>query len=229
MGGAVSQTGFELTGSYQIKLPNTDMFSFGLCLQGTQFGFDSSNLNVWDQDDPALSGGMETSFGFDASAGFLVYGDDYSMGLAVSNLFQDEFKELNFLVDTSDNKSIRHYRLTGSYIYDFSGELAVQGSGMIRLTEVTPIQLDVYARGIYTHRRSGSQYWGGLGLRLEDAVNISLGMIFANVGVGYSYDFTTSGNLLGRHSHEVNLTYLLPNRKYGKGYRRVLDRSRLVK
>ena len=211
MGGAISQTGFELTGSYQIKLPNTDMFSFGLCLQGTQFGFDSSELNVWDQNDPALFGGMETSFDVDASAGLLVYGEDYSMGLAVSNLFENKIDIL--AVDTSENRSIRHYRLTGSYVYDVSRELAVQGSGMMRLTEVTPVQIDVYARGIYTHRRSGSQYWGGLGYRLKDAVNVSLGMMMANVGVGYSYDFTTSGNLLGLHSHEVNLTYLLPNRR----------------
>ena len=32
MGGAVSQTGVELAGSYKINLPNTDAVSFGLCL-----------------------------------------------------------------------------------------------------------------------------------------------------------------------------------------------------
>ena len=68
-----------------------------------------------------------------------------------------------------------------------------------------------------------------MGYRLGDAINVSLGMIYANVGVGYSYDFTTSGNLLGRHSHELNLTYFLPNARYGRGYRKVLDRGRLVR
>lgn len=227
MGGSISQTGFEITGSYQLKLPNTDIFSFGLCLQGTQFGFDGRDLNLWHQNDPAISGNMETTFGVDASAGMLVYGDDYSMGISVSNLLQDE---LNLqAVDTADNRSIRHYRLMGSYTYSVSREISVQGSGLVRLTEVTPIQIDTYARGIYTHRRSGSQYWGGMGYRLGDAIHVSLGMIYANVGVGYSYDFTTSGNLLGRHSHEVNLTYFLPNAKYGRGYRKVLDRGRLVR
>ena len=228
MGGAVTQTGFELTGSYQITLPNSDHFSFGLSLQGTQFGFDSSNLNVWDQDDPALTGNLETTFGFDASAGILVFGDDYTMGLSVSNLFEDE---LGFYTpsDSSDNRSIRHYRAHGSYTYEIDKTLAIESSAMMRLTEVTPAQFDVYSRAIYTHRRSGSQYWGGMGYRLKDAMNFSFGMIYANVGVGYSYDFTTSGNLLGRNSHEINLTYYLPNMKYGRGYRRVLDRSRLVR
>ena len=27
---------------------------------------------------------------------------------------------------------------------------------------VTPAQFDVYSRAIFTHRRSGSQYWGGM-------------------------------------------------------------------
>lgn len=233
MGGAVSQTGFELTGSYQLTLPNTDRFSFGLSLQGTQFGFDSRDMNVWDQNDPALGGIVETTFGLDAAVGFLVYGDNYSGGLSVFNLFQDELNLQS--VDSADNKSVRHYRITGSYIYEIDRQIAIQGSGMLKLTELgldfesLMPQIDLYARGIYTHRRSGSQYWGGIGYRMQDAVNISLGMIYQGVGFGYSYDFTTSGNLLGRHSHELNLTYYLPNRKYGNRYRKVLDRSRLVK
>ena len=77
MGGAVSQTGVELTGSYQLRLPNADAVSFGLSLQGTQFGFDSSDLNVWDQDDPSLNGSLETTFGVDASTGMMIYGTDY--------------------------------------------------------------------------------------------------------------------------------------------------------
>lgn len=228
MGGAVSLTGFELTGSYQIRLPNSDGVSFGLSLQGTQFAFDGTDLNVWDQGDPALTGGLETTFGIDASAGLLVYGDDYSVGLAVSNLFEDELGLT--AVDTSMNESIRHYRFMGSYTYDLSKTLSVQSSGMIRLTEVTPAQFDVYSRAIYFHRKSASKYWGGLGYRVGDALCVSMGLIYSNIGIAYSYDFTTSGNLLGRHSHEVNLTYLLPNNKGGsRGNKRILKRSRIVK
>ena len=60
----------------------------------------------------------------------------------------------------------------------------------------------------------------GMGYRLKDAMNFSVGMIYANVGVGYSYDFTTSGNLLGKTLHEINLTYYLPNIKYDQGYKK---------
>tara|TARA_Y100001954_G_C15819055_1_gene608955 strand:+ start:3369 stop:4337 length:969 start_codon:yes stop_codon:yes gene_type:complete len=233
MGGAVSQTGFEVTGSYQLVLPNTDMFSFGLSLQGTQFGFDSRDFTVWQQNDPALSGTFETSFGIDAAVGFLLYGENYNVGLSVFNLLQDELSLQS--VDTTDNKLIRNYRITGSYLYEIDRQFSIQGSGMIKLTELglefasLMPQIDIYTRGIYSPRRSASQFWGGLGYRIQDAVNISLGMIYQGIGFGYSYDFTTNGNLLGRHSHEINLTYYLPNRSYGKGYKKVLDRGRIVK
>jgi type IX secretion system PorP/SprF family membrane protein len=229
MGGAVTQTGVEITGSYKISLPNTDAVSFGLSLQGTQFGFDSSNLTVWDQDDPALTGGMETSFSLDASTGMMVYGTDYSFGAAISNLLQSNVSLLG--VEDEYNQHIRHYRFMGSYTSDVSSKLAVQTSGMIRLTEVTPAQLDFYSRAIYSVYQVA--YWAGAGLRVGDAVTFSFGTEFASVGLSYSYDITTGNNVLSQHSHEINLTYILAhNRGFGKGTlssKRILERNRLIK
>ena len=229
MGGAVTQTGVEITGSYKISLPNTDAVSFGLSLQGTQFGFDSSNLTVWDQNDPALTGGMETSFSVDASTGMMVYGTDYSFGAAISNLLQSNVSILG--VEDEYNQHIRHYRFMGSYTSDVSSKLAVQTSGMIRLTEVTPAQLDFYSRAIYSVYQVA--YWAGAGLRVGDAVTFSFGTEFASVGLSYSYDITTGNNVLSQHSHEINLTYILAhNRGFGKGTlssKRILERNRLIK
>ena len=229
MGGAVTQTGVEITGSYKISLPNTDAVSFGLSLQGTQFGFDSSNLTVWDQDDPALTGGMETSFSVDASTGMMVYGADYSFGAAISNLLQSNVSILG--VEDEYNQHIRHYRFMGSYTSDVSSKLAVQTSGMIRLTEVTPAQLDFYSRAIYSVYQVA--YWAGAGLRVGDAVTFSFGTEFASVGLSYSYDITTGNNVLSQHSHEINLTYILAhNRGFGKktlSSKRILERNRLIR
>jgi type IX secretion system PorP/SprF family membrane protein len=230
MGGAVSQTGVEITGSYKISLPNTDAVSFGLSLQGTQFGFDSSDLNVWDQDDPSLTGGMETSFNIDASTGMMVYGTDYSFGAAISNLFQSKMNLTG--VEGEFNRHIRHYRFMGSFTSDISSKFAIQTSGMIRVTEVTPTQFDIYSRAIYSTYQV--VYWGGAGVRVGDAVTFSLGAKYASVGLSYSYDITTGDNLLSPHSHEVNLTYILAHKRgFGKertlGSKRILERKRLVK
>ena len=229
MGGAVSQTGVELTGSYQLRLPNSDAVSFGLSLQGTQFGFDSSDLNVWDQDDPALNGSLETTFGVDASTGMMIYGTDYFFGLAVSNLFQDKLGLIG--VENDLNQHIRHYRFMGSYTTDVTNDMSVQTSGMLRLTEVTPAQIDIHSRVIYKFYQA--LYWGGLGVRMGDAVTVSAGIEFASIGFSYSYDITTGDNLLSQHSHEINLTYILAHKRaFGQGSlgsRRILEKSRLVK
>ena len=229
MGGAVSQTGVEITGSYKLRLPNSDAVSFGLSLQGTQFGFDSSDLNVWDQDDPALTGSLETTFGVDASTGMMIYGADYFFGIAVSNLFQDKLGLTGIAHDL--NQHIRHYRFMGSYTTDITNELSVQTSGMLRLTDVTPAQIDIHSRMIYKFYQA--LYWGGLGVRMGDAITVSAGVEFASIGISYSYDITTGNNLIGQHSHEVNLTYILAHKRgFGQGSlgpRRILDKSRLVK
>ena len=102
---------------------------------------------------------------------------------------------------------------------------------MIRLTEVTPAQLDFYSRAIYSVYQVA--YWGGAGLRVGDAITFSLGAEFANVGLSYSYDITTGNNVLSQHSHEINLTYILAHRRgFGKktlSSKRILESNRLVK
>ena len=102
---------------------------------------------------------------------------------------------------------------------------------MIRLTEITPAQIDVYSRAIFSVYQI--MYWGGAGVRVGDAVTFSLGAKYANVGLSYSYDITTGENVLSQHSHEVNLTYMLAHKRgFGKGTlgsRKILDRNRLVK
>ena len=53
MGGAIKQTGIELTGAYSVLLSNQDAVSFGLSMRGNQFVFDSTGLNVWQTGDRA--------------------------------------------------------------------------------------------------------------------------------------------------------------------------------
>jgi len=119
----------------------------------------------------------------------------------------------------------------GSYTTDVTNEMSVQTSGMLRLTEVTPAQIDIHSRVIYKFYRA--LYWGGLGVRMGDAVTVSAGIEFASIGFSYAYDISTGANLLSPHSHEINLTYILAHKRgFGEGSlspRRILEKSRLVK
>lgn len=205
MGGAIQQTGFELTGAYSIQLNNEDAVSFGLSLKGNQFEFDGTNLQVWQPLDEALPGTLETSFDVDANVGMMVYGKDYYFGFAVHNLMQ---RELEFSsVEEGANRLVRHYNFMGSYLHKLNSQVSLQPSGLLRLTESTPVQLDMHCRAIVN-----GTFWGGLGFRPQDAVVISVGLRYTEFTVGYNYDITLASSLLSAHSHEFTLGFFVPKR-----------------
>ena len=225
-GGAYSRTSFELAGTYTIDLNNQDAVSFGLGLMGRNTRFDGSDLQLWQPDDPAITGAVESSFGFDSRFGLMVFGQYYQFGLAVSNLLQTPLGLESEPTDTR-NRGIRHYALTGRYDYAFDQKWTVQPALTMRFTEITPIQLDLNVRALYQNR-----YWGGLGFRQGDALVLMVGAVFQDIQVGYAYDAATGaiGNL-SPSTHEITVSYVLPRR--GAGFRgmggRMLDRNLIIR
>lgn len=227
-GGAYRRTGIELAGTYTVDLNNSDAVAFGLGLMGRNTRFDGSDLTLWEPDDPAITGAVESNFAFDARFGLMVFGEAYQFGLAVSNLLQTPFGLESEPTDER-NRGVRHYALTGRYDYDVDAEWKIQPAVLIRFTEVTPVQLDVHARTFYQNR-----YWGGLGFRQGDAFVVSVGAVFQDLQVGYSYDAGTGrvGNL-APNTHEFTVSYVIPRRGPGFSNRgfggRLLDRNLIIR
>lgn len=205
MGGAISQTGVELTGAYSILLNNQDAVSFGLSMKGNQFVFDGTDLQVYQPNDESLPGAVESSFGVDFNAGMMVYGKDYYFGMAVFNLIQDKLNLAG--VDDDQNRLVRHYHFMGSYLYNVSRLVAVQSSALMRMTEVTSAQLDVNVRAIV----NGTS-WFGMGFRPQDAFVLSTGLNYGAFTLAYNYDITVGDNMLSAHSHELSFGYFMPTR-----------------
>ncbi len=229
-GGAITQTGFELTGSYTIDLNNYDAVSFGLSLMANQWSFDNASLDVWDVQDPALQWGMEQSTSLDAHFGLMVFSEAYSFGFAIPHLLQSSTGlEASPLSSSQENIGVRHFRFMGTYRYQFSEALMIEPSGIVRLTERTPAQMDVYVRGWY-----GQKAWFSVGYRTNDALIMGIGGVYGPFSLSYAYDVTSTGaQYLSPHSHEMTLTYFVPrssgfNTK-SMGNRRILGRNRLVK
>lgn len=205
MGGAIRQTGMELTGAYSILLNNQDAVSFGLSMKGNQFVFDGTDLEVYQQGDASLPGTVESTFGIDFNAGMMVYGKDYYFGMAVFNLMQDKLNLAG--VDDDANRLVRHYHLMGSYLYNVSRLVAAQGSALFRMTDATSAQLDLNLRAIV----NGTS-WFGVGFRPQDAFVLSTGLNYGAFTLGYNYDITVGENLLSSHSHELSFGYFVPTR-----------------
>ena len=228
-GGAINRTGFEIAGSYTIDLNNYDAVSFGLSVMANQWSFDN-DLDVWDVEDPALQYGLEQSLSFDAQFGMMVFGDGYSFGFAIPHLLQTSTGlQTSSTVSGAENNHFRHFRFMGQYSYQVNNDFKLEPSGMVRLTERTPAQLDVYLRGWYA-----DMAWVALGFRTNDAAIVGLGGKYGPVGLSYTYDITsTSASYFSPHSHEVTLTYFVPRSSgftsNSMNSSRILGRNRIVK
>ena len=205
MGGAIHQTGVELTGAYSVLLNNQDAVSFGLSMKGNQFVFDGTDLEVYQPDDESLPGTLESTFGVDFNAGMMVYGKDYYFGMAVFNLLQDKLNLAG--VDGDQNRMVRHYHFMGSYLYNATSLVAVQSSALLRMTDATSAQLDLNVRAIVN-----GTTWFGMGFRPQDAFVLSTGLNYGAFTLAYNYDITTGDNLLSAHSHELSFGYFVPTR-----------------
>lgn len=227
-GGAISESGAELTGSYNIDLNNSDAVSFGLSLNAAQYVFDNSKLVVVDQNDVALNDFQrESRMNVDATFGMLIHGETYYAGFSIPQLIQTRLN-LESDGDPAENRNIRHFQLMGSYRYYVNSTWDVQGSGFMRFTAQTPPQLDVNVRVNYA-----GAAWAGVTYRTADAVAFMLGGIWKDFTLGYSYDITTTNaRVLSPHTHEILLGYYFEKKK-GKfknsslGPRR-LDRGKVV-
>jgi type IX secretion system PorP/SprF family membrane protein len=203
-GGAISNTGLELTGSYKVDLNNEDAVSFGLSAVVGQYRFDNTVLTVLDENDPAILGNVESETAFDANFGMMVYGKNYFFGASVPQLLQTKLNLEGFLPD--DNQRVRHYMFMGSYLYYLSEQISIQPSALVKFTASTPVQFDFYVRTIYE-----DMFWASVSYRNNDAVSLGLGTEFNSFVFSYAYDITVSdARAFSPHTHELTIGYLLP-------------------
>jgi len=228
MGGAMRRTGIEFTGTYTLDLNNEDAVSFGLGMMAQQLTFDGRDLSVLEENDPALTGALETSLTADARFGMMVFGKNYAFGLAAPNLLQSAIGWDSEPTDVR-NRLVRHYLLMGHYRYAINNDFIFKPAAVARFTGVTPAQLDAYLNISYR-----DMLWGGIGFRQSDAIVLSIGGGAKDVQVTYSYDLTTSDvGRLSPHTHEITISYYLPRKSGGFNSRsfggRVLDRSWIIR
>ncbi|MCC6600315.1 MAG: type IX secretion system membrane protein PorP/SprF [Crocinitomicaceae bacterium] len=208
-GGAVSESGTELTGSYRFALNNKDNMSLGLSANLSQYRFDNSKLVVLDPNDLALNGGItESHFNMDATFGLLIYGNNYYAGFSVPQLIQTKLN-LNSEVLKGNNMNVRHYQFMGSYKQYLNDDWDIQPSIMLKFTDSTPVQADINVRTNFL-----GKYYFGMTYRPGDAWAFMIGARHNDFAFSYSYDLTTTAaKTLSPHSHEILIGYYLPEKK----------------
>lgn len=184
---------------------------------GIQAGFLNKTIDFGrffpiEEGDPLLQGGKESDMAFDIALGayYKAPGQFYA-GISSSQLIQSQ---TSFPKDAGSPKLKRHYFLIGGYYYTLPNNPSIEIIPSLFIkSDFASTQFDVNVIGIYN-----AQFWGGLTYRPVDAISVLLGARpFANIpgnfetlGIGYSYDITTSAmGAAGRSSgsHEIMLNY----------------------
>lgn len=199
--GPLSKMGIEGTYSYQLRLNDQMHLSLGLSLQLYQFSLNKSQLTMEDMDDDLLLYGSDKLIMPDAAFGAYLFAKNYYAGVASYQLFD---RKVDLMTEgVFENKQVRHYYVTGGYMYDFNGNWSVQPSVLMKLIESGIFQADVAAKVIYKQTVSL-----GLSYRTQDAAAISLGFQKDRVFFGYAYDLLLTD--IKKHSlgsHELIFSF----------------------
>lgn len=158
---------------------------------------------------PTLAGVSNTNF--DMNFGLYFKGDlGYYAGLSAGHLTSPNFQDLSY-------QAVMHYYVFGgidldnNLIAQLPAQLKIMPSFLFK-SEGATAQLDVNTRVMWN-----DQFYGGLGYRMQDAVNLMAGfqtkvasseLADQYVRIGYAYDITTSAlNQYSVGTHEIMLNY----------------------
>lgn len=213
--GLVSRTGFQLTYAYHIWLDETQL-SFGLAGTAFQFRINDEELTFFDQSEPLLSGDLrKTIFVPDANFGVYLLNYRYYAGFSVAQLFQSYLKVGT--AGLSDYRMLRHYYLSGGYVFPLQNEFTLEPSILIKTTEELLYQIDFNAKVQYKE-----DYWIGLSYRTAGAVVLLAGVRLDKFYFGYAFDYTLSSIM----KHSIGSHEFMMAVKFGDNARRYrwLDR-----
>ena len=200
--GPVSRMGLQASFAYHLPLPGIDSkLGLGLSFKGFQYKLDETELILINEDDPAISKAVESTFVPDADFGAYLYNNNYFVGLAATQLIEFKIKLGDNIAN--ENKMVRHYFLTGGYKFHLNETIDIEPSVLVKGTERTPFQLDFNIKGYFK-----KNYWLGFSYRTSNDI---IAMLCVKVGkfyLGYAFDYTTTNiKNYSSGSHEIMIGF----------------------
>ncbi|MDR2118720.1 MAG: type IX secretion system membrane protein PorP/SprF [Tannerellaceae bacterium] len=181
--------------------------SIGAQIGLASISFDGSKVDFGEAENSGDEAGSEdeaipqtevNGMAFDMNAGIYYTHRKFYAGIASAHILEPQ-AELEENISTYIGRT---YNLTGGYNIQLKNPLLELQPSVFMKTDLQSFQIDVTARVIYNKMFSGGLSWRGY----EGVV--MLGASFANVEIGYAYDFPT-GPLLkaSSGSHELMVRY----------------------
>jgi type IX secretion system PorP/SprF family membrane protein len=189
--------------AYNLKLKGNSNLRFGIAAGLMSKRYDPQSLTgpnpanpTGDPSVPSAGGNTHPNI----NLGVLYKSKTVTLGLSTTNLFEPEFTNLSYRV-------ARHYYAVAGYKYQLpiNAPVWVQPTVLAK-TDGASTQLDMNL--IVTR---SDNFWLGAGYRMNDAIILMGGVFLGNIRLGYSYDRTTSSDLVNYTfgTHEVFLSWSL--------------------
>jgi type IX secretion system PorP/SprF family membrane protein len=179
--------GLTLSYAYHLKLNETMKLSLGLTGGLLQFSVDGSKITTHDQNDLAMSSGMQSVIVPDFGFGAMLHTDKYYVGASIPQLYQSQLKFFDYTTSTL-SKLATHYFVMGGYKYDVNDDIRLEPSMLIKYVSPAPLKVDIGFRAIYK-----KMAWAGVSYRTNDAIAFLIGYTYQNyLTFAYSYDYTTT-------------------------------------
>jgi type IX secretion system PorP/SprF family membrane protein len=161
-----------------------------------------------DAEDEAIPQTEVSGMALDVNAGLYYTHKKFYIGLASTHVAEPQI-ELDENISTYIGRA---YNLTGGYNIQLKNPLFELQPSVFIKTDLQSFQMDVTARVVYNQMFNGGLSWRGY----EGIV--MLGASFANVEVGYAYDFPTGALLKASSgSHELMIRYKIKLNKAKTG------------
>jgi len=203
--GATFRRGVSLAYSYRtIRTDKLDdpQLSIGISLEAYQFGINTTNLFNTPElmNDPLALAAGKSMFLPDASAGALLFTDNFHLGFSVAQILRPT---LNY-----DPKSYtfnfldRDFFLNAGYTFPVTELSSIELSGLIKSTQNINMQYDITPKWIYN-----KNFWVALSYRTQTGgsdLMLLTGYRLKYLSIAYAYDYAFQG--LG-NSHELMISY----------------------
>jgi len=202
-----SQTGLYFDYAYRIKISENSKLSFGLKGGFNHFQLDVAQLLLASPNDPSLSNIGSTSkylpnFGF----GLYLYSNKYFVGVSAPKLLENKLVNGDVQILGQAGSEIRHYFLTGGYVFNLSEEVKFKPTILARLTQAAPVSLDANINFLFKEK-----LWVGAMYRMSDSFGgILQYQITDQLKVGYAYDMINNElRNYNNGTHEIMISYEL--------------------
>ncbi|MNR09602.1 hypothetical protein D3C85_1258120 [compost metagenome] len=201
--GPLSRVTGNLTYAYHISIGERTNLSVGVGVGVNRLGIDGQSLVFEEADDAVIGASSQINkYTPDLNAGLYYYGANFYVGASMQQIIKNK---IAFDGDFTVGKEVAHFFLTAGYQFWINNDFSVTPSLMLKAVNPLPKAFDLSMKFAYRNN-----FWIGGGYRKNDAFFGNVGFNVAKmVGVGYAYDYTTSGlSTVSSGSHELTLRVL---------------------